>query len=200
MIVTISFRHRLEPHVEGATLIYSIAPMHRSLLCCAGAIDHWRALTEWSTDRLVALVGGTEVSVAVTPTGRADAVTALADSGGPAAAQECFCLPLEERMLFAEFASHVSSQAGRTPTAGVHERGSPVCDNAAARSNIAHETARGLYSGGVNASRKEVCYVQHQNNSLLTEYSALLPDVGPHLPWATGETSSPNLNANLSVI
>ena len=36
----------------------------------------------------------------------------------------------------------------------------------------------------------EVWYVQQQNNSLMTEFAELLPDVEPHLPWATGDNSS----------
>ena len=138
------------------------------------------------------------MSVAITPNGRADAVTRVVDSGPVRAEQQhCFCLPLEKSMPFEEFASYISSQAGRTPPAGFHECRSPAGDDAAVRSNLAlgsgigpGRNGRDLSSNEISSGGGEVWYVQHQNNSLVTEFSALLPDVDPHLPWATGETSS----------
>lgn len=45
-----------------------------------GAIEHWRALSLWDTEYLSQVVGDLEVTVDVTPNGRADAVT---DYGKP---------------------------------------------------------------------------------------------------------------------
>ena len=45
----------------------------------------------------------------------------------------------------------------------------------------------------------EVWYVQQQNNSLMTEFAQLLPDVEPHLPWATGADARPNPVQDLAV-
>ena len=79
------------------------------ILRSAGAIDHWPALQSWSAARLRSLVGNTPVSVAVTPNGRADAVTEL-PSAESAGFQQCFCLPLEECMLFGQFMDRLAAQ------------------------------------------------------------------------------------------
>ena len=49
------------------------------------------------------------MSVAVTPNGRADAVTEL-PPGRTAGSDRCFCLPLEERMPFSRFLDMLTVQ------------------------------------------------------------------------------------------
>ena len=160
---------------------------------CAGAIDHWKALTQWSVERLVGRLGDTEVAVAVTPNGRADAVTTLLDNSGGDSKLQCFCLPLEERMPFAEVAAHISSHRGQSPVIGDQRRGPLTGGLAATHTKTAPRdggTSKGGSSGfcsGRGAGKGEVWYIQHQNNSLVTEFPALLSDVESHLPWATGE-------------
>ena len=53
-----------------------------ALPCPAGVVSHWPAYTNWTDDYLCQLAGDTEVTVALTPNGRADAVTPLPGSGG----------------------------------------------------------------------------------------------------------------------
>jgi len=45
-------------------------------------VSHWPAYTNWNDEYLCSLAGDTEVTVALTPNGRADAVTPLPGSGG----------------------------------------------------------------------------------------------------------------------
>lgn len=44
-------------------------------------MSHWPAFTNWTDDYLCQLAGDTEVTVALTPNGRADAVTPLPPNG-----------------------------------------------------------------------------------------------------------------------
>lgn len=45
-------------------------------------VSHWPAYANWSDDYLCQVAGDTEVTVALTPNGRADAVTPLPSSDG----------------------------------------------------------------------------------------------------------------------
>ncbi|XP_055291886.1 cytosolic phospholipase A2 beta [Moschus berezovskii] len=98
------------------------------------ALQHWPALRKWSLPYLRATVGSTEVSVAVTPDGYADAVRG-----------DRFVMPAERRLPL----SHVLD----------------------------------VLEG--RAQHPGVLYVQKQCSNLPTELSQLLPDVEPHVPWAS---------------
>ncbi|XP_075387532.1 bifunctional peptidase and (3S)-lysyl hydroxylase JMJD7 isoform X2 [Tenrec ecaudatus] len=98
------------------------------------ALRHWPALQKWSLPYLRATVGATEVSVAVTPDGYADAVRG-----------DRFVMPAE-RLL---------------PLCGVLD----------------------VLEG--RARHPGVLYVQKQCSNLLTELPQLLPDLEPHVPWAS---------------
>ncbi len=47
-----------------------------------GVVSHWPAFANWTDDYLCQLAGDTEVTVALTPNGRADAVTPLPPNSG----------------------------------------------------------------------------------------------------------------------
>ncbi|XP_070325170.1 bifunctional peptidase and (3S)-lysyl hydroxylase JMJD7 isoform X2 [Odocoileus virginianus] len=98
------------------------------------ALQHWPALRKWSLPYLRATVGSTEVSVAVTPDGYADAVRG-----------DRFVMPAERRLPL----SHVLD----------------------------------VLEG--RARHPGVLYVQKQCSNLPTELPQLLPDVEPHVPWAS---------------
>ncbi|XP_032965086.1 cytosolic phospholipase A2 beta isoform X2 [Rhinolophus ferrumequinum] len=98
------------------------------------ALRHWPALQKWSLPYLRATVGSTEVSVAITPDGYADAVRA-----------DRFVMPAERRLSL-----------------------SCVLDVLEGR-----------------AQHPGVLYVQKQCSNLPTELPQLLPDLEPHVPWAS---------------
>nr|XP_006201743.2 bifunctional peptidase and (3S)-lysyl hydroxylase JMJD7 isoform X2 [Vicugna pacos] len=98
------------------------------------ALQHWPALHKWSLSYLRATVGSTEVSVAVTPDGYADAVQG-----------DRFVMPAERRLPL-----------------------SCVLDVMEGR-----------------AQHPGVLYVQKQCSNLPTELPQLLPDLEPHVPWAS---------------
>ncbi|ELW48132.1 JmjC domain-containing protein 7 [Tupaia chinensis] len=98
------------------------------------ALQHWPALEKWSLPYLRATVGSTEVSVAVTPDGYADAVRG-----------DRFVMPAERHLPL-----------------------SCVLDVLEGR-----------------AQHPGVLYVQKQCSNLPTELPQLLPDLEPHVPWAS---------------
>ncbi|XP_037690166.1 bifunctional peptidase and (3S)-lysyl hydroxylase JMJD7 isoform X2 [Choloepus didactylus] len=98
------------------------------------ALWHWPALQKWSLPYLRATVGSTEVSVAVTPDGYADAVRG-----------DRFVMPAERRLPL-----------------------SCVLDVLEGR-----------------AQHPGVLYMQKQCSNLHTELPQLLPDLEPHVPWAS---------------
>ena len=115
--------------------------VHAESFGCAGAIDHWKALTQWSDERLLALVGASDVSVAITPNGRADAVTLLDGKKDDGTPRQCFCLPLEQRIPFADFLAHLNAQAAQQSSAEPPPRhntaegsGAASCHTSGARS------------------------------------------------------------------
>jgi len=201
-------------------------------IVCAGAIGHWRALTQWTDERLLALIGGSAVSVAITPNGRADAVTPLGGAEVGASPRQCFCLPLEQRMPFSDFLTHLQLQAGQQSSeepdlhsdatngglAGAardasgcpDSNGSTRADHSDSDSSadgvpadLTSESGDGSHHCCRSGMAKEdalqagengeVWYVQQQNNSLMTEFAELLPDVEPDLPWATGGSGHPSV-------
>ncbi|XP_036094163.1 bifunctional peptidase and (3S)-lysyl hydroxylase JMJD7 isoform X2 [Rousettus aegyptiacus] len=98
------------------------------------ALQHWPALQKWSFPYLRATVGSTEVSVAVTPDGYADAVRG-----------DRFVMPAERHLPL-----------------------SCVLDVLEGR-----------------AQHPGVLYVQKQCSNLSIELPQLLPDLEPHVPWAS---------------
>uniref|UniRef100_A0A3Q2GSJ3 Phospholipase A2 group IVB n=1 Tax=Equus caballus TaxID=9796 RepID=A0A3Q2GSJ3_HORSE len=98
------------------------------------ALQHWPALQKWSLPYLRATVGSTEVSVAVTPDGYADAVRG-----------DRFVMPAERRLPLSCVLDVLEGQA----------------------------------------QHQGVLYVQKQCSNLPTELPQLLPDVEPHVPWAS---------------
>ena len=118
---------------------------HSPALCApkttraTGVVSHWPAYSNWTDEYLCQLAGDTEVTVALTPNGRADAVTplpppagAVAPGGGGGAAtgggvagggggggahcpsSHCFALPHQVKMPLRDFLAllHSSKQAG----------------------------------------------------------------------------------------
>ncbi|XP_058397302.1 cytosolic phospholipase A2 beta isoform X3 [Diceros bicornis minor] len=98
------------------------------------ALRHWPALQKWSLPYLRATVGSTEVSVAVTPDGYADAVRG-----------DRFVMPAERRLPLSCVLDVLEGQA----------------------------------------QHPGVLYVQKQCSNLPTELPQLLPDLEPHVPWAS---------------
>ncbi|KAI8080003.1 cupin-like domain-containing protein [Halteromyces radiatus] len=76
-----------------------------------GSIDHWPAKTLWTDDYLRDKMKDQEVTVAVTPNGRADAVTI-----NPRTGKEYFVMPHEEQMKFDTFLSHLHQDQITTTT------------------------------------------------------------------------------------
>eukprot|EP00741_Cyanophora_paradoxa_P002535 tig00000076_g2459.t1 len=74
------------------------------------AVSHWAAFgaRPWTNEYLRRVLGESEVTVAVTPNGRADAVTEYEG-------REYFAVPYERRMRFSEFVDVLESP---DPTAG----------------------------------------------------------------------------------
>ncbi|XP_073067779.1 bifunctional peptidase and (3S)-lysyl hydroxylase JMJD7 [Manis javanica] len=98
------------------------------------ALKHWPALQKWSFPYLRATAGSTEVSVAVTPDGYADAVRG-----------DRFVMPAERRLPLSCVLDVLEGQA----------------------------------------QHPGVLYVQKQCSNLPGELPQLLPDLEPHVPWAS---------------
>ncbi|CAM9750861.1 unnamed protein product, partial [Phaeothamnion confervicola] len=97
---------------------------HRSFVASStpviitGAMDDWRALSEWSIDGLQGKVGDVPVTVNVTPDGHGDCVKPASHGGDELksvnhtpAGPEVFVKPEERRMTFSEFAAAMQSPA-----------------------------------------------------------------------------------------
>ena len=137
----------------------------------AGAISHWPALQRWTEDYLRAAAGDALVTVALTPNGRADALTPLSPPGGASDAQCCcFALPYQQRMTLADF------------LALLHSSRQQLQDSLQAATGAGSGAApRGGGGGGGGG----VPYLQFQNSSLTAELPQLLGDVDPELGWAS---------------
>lgn len=168
-------------------------------------VSHWPAYANWSDDYLCQLAGDTEVTVALTPNGRADAVTPLPPNGssgggaangaapggtanapaanGEGAAQRpahVFALPHQVKMPLKDFLALLRS----SKQAKLAASGDSVTELAAAQRQAAAASA---------AKPGVVPYLQFQNSSLTAEVPQLLGDVDLLLSWATqafGEQSS----------
>jgi len=105
----------LEGPPEALEFYRSYVAMNRPCVI-RGAFDHWPALERWSSpDYLRSLAGSMEVSVEVTPNGRADA---LIDAVPSAQVRDCgslegtvFALPHTQRLKFGQYLDTVNDGA-----------------------------------------------------------------------------------------
>ncbi|KAL4423232.1 hypothetical protein ABPG77_000024 [Micractinium sp. CCAP 211/92] len=175
-----------------------------------GVVSHWPAYANWNDEYLCQVAGDTEVTVALTPNGRADAVTPLPSSCGAG---------------LGSASSEATSPGSGSPTAAAAEAAvsglAGSCSEngggrAAARGNGAgtagHEECFALphqvkmplrdflallrssrqNPSGSNDSTAELAgggrvvpYLQYQNSSLTAEVPQLLGDIDLLLSWAT---------------
>eukprot|EP00891_Asterochloris_glomerata_P003337 jgi/Astpho2/3337/Aster-04685 len=124
----------------------------------------WPAVEHWNKEFLVQRLSGKEVTVAVTPNGRADAVTPLRDVSG--ACRQCFALPHEESMSFTLFMHNVTKQVQQQEL-----------------SNPAQQERPDQLKGSTQQSDL-IVYLQQQNSNLTEHFPELLKDVEPSIPWA----------------
>eukprot|EP00887_Chlorella_sp_A99_P000675 scaffold5.g675.t1 len=196
-------QYLLGSHIERVTapsplefLREYVAPNKPAVI--TGAIDHWPALRKWSEAYLAEAAGDTIVTVALTPNGRADAVTPLPDAATP--------LPAPAAQAAAVGGAHSSAEQGeRRPSvcfALPHQDRLPL--RAFLRllraSGTAASAARGSGSpdSGAGTSGAGCCpYLQFQNSSLTAELPELLGDVEAELPWATEALGGPPEAVNL---
>ncbi|KAI4862135.1 putative pla2g4b [Hypoxylon rubiginosum] len=125
-----------------------------------GAAAGWPAVRRWDDAAyLREQLAGHRVNVAVTPSGNADAPTAMEESEGEGEEEEqdnnnlVFAKPHEEDQLFEEFLSYLTTQEKNLDGRG----------------------------GG---EEEEVRYAQTQNDNLRHEYSSLYSQVPPSIPFA----------------
>eukprot|EP00756_Hemistasia_phaeocysticola_P016788 Hpha_TRINITY_DN15498_c2_g13::TRINITY_DN15498_c2_g13_i1::g.173100::m.173100/K19219/JMJD7; jumonji domain-containing protein 7 len=89
----------------------SAARWHREFVAASrpcvltGLAEDWEALHRWDSEGLLARLEGKEVSVAVTPDGRADAVRRVAE-------EDVFMLPEERRMPFEDLLRRLEAETG----------------------------------------------------------------------------------------
>lgn len=160
---------------EVQRVAWPLSPLHfyrdfvsRNKPCLlTGAIDHWSALSLWNQAYLTDQLRDKEVTVAVTPNGRADAVCNVAVETPDQQPQPHFVLPLERQMLMADFLQHMnqpSSQTSCTPPG-----------------NCAADTTSNQH----NTTHPEVMYIQQQNGNFTSHFPELADDVDADLPWAS---------------
>lgn len=167
-------------------------------LLAKGVVSHWPAYSSWTDDYLCQLAGDTEVTVALTPNGRADAVTPLpppdgavaASPAGPdgdaassattgdgaapapggcsAGAGHCFALPHQVKMPLRDFLALLHSS--KQAQAGSGGQGG----TAGSAADLAGDAAAAIANGGgggrrVGTGHCVVPYLQFQNSSLTKE-------------------------------
>ena len=107
-----------------------------------------------------------QVTVAVTPNGRADAVCYTKTDGKNDIPKPYFVLPLERQMQMSDFLEHLVTQQPtwqkQDTSSGVEEEGS-----------------------GSPAGQQEIMYMQQQNGNFTLHFPELLSDIDPELPWAS---------------
>ncbi len=170
------------PVIITSTLTFHSHPPLKQILnflVDADGFDHWPALTKWTNEYLAKKLCNTgnlpsashqdilpdrmnhtkEVTVDVTPTGYGDAPVG-----------DYFVTPHERRVTFPEFL-----QMLQDPTFNGRNRYSPhsLLDSRHREFQHKHHNISG------------VPYVQHQNNSMATEFSDLWEDIEHDVPWAT---------------
>ncbi len=139
-----------------------------------GAARNWPAVQKWTNDYLLDKLKGLEFSVAYTPNGRADAVSED-DSGN-----RYFC-KVKDDGVFTSFAFECSHSFLCVCVFRWHFRRSLKPDT---RSMTFADFLKSLEETK-KSGKKEVPYIQLQNDSLHTEFGCLKGDVPPNGPtWA----------------
>ena len=106
-----------------------------------------------------------QVTVAVTPNGRADAVCNIEHSHDSHQQQAHFVLPLERQMRIPDFLEHLVNQQPFSQQQHLHGTSS-------------------LHSM-CHRSQHEVMYIQQQNGNFTTHFPELVDDVDAELQWAS---------------
>ncbi|KAI7840470.1 hypothetical protein COHA_005772 [Chlorella ohadii] len=174
-----------------------------------GVVSHWPAFANWTDDYLCQLAGDTEVTVALTPNGRADAVTPLPPNSG-----SCNGTGGSSSGAAAEGRSgggggsreggedeHSTAQQPQRVFALPHQVKMPLKDfllllrsskqsKLGASGDSAAELAAAQRQAAAAAAAAAahpgvVPYLQYQNSSLTAEVPQLLGDVDLLLSWAT---------------
>ncbi len=151
-----------------------------------GAIDHFPALRKWNHAYLRASLAHSNVSVNVTPNGRADAIVA-----------GLFCLPEKRTMTFPVFVDALEEQQRRRGSMPPPVQVLPVHQCAVA-APAAHEqdnvvgcpVCREVFDAEespVSAvdSASSIVYCSEQNSSFRNEFNPIWHDVDASLEWAT---------------
>lgn len=143
-----------------------------------GAINHWPALSLWNQSYLLHKLRDKQVTVAVTPDGRADAVCNIAvQSTDGSHHKPHFVLPLERQMPMADFLQRLRPQHAsgkRQPSSCI---GKQAADTVKEIGNTTSEEG--------NVSQQEVMYIQQQNGNFTSHFPELANDVESNLPWAS---------------
>lgn len=178
-------------------------------------VNHWPALTSWTNEYLCTVAGDAEVTVALTPNGRADAVTLLPGSraedcphgrgagerSGPAAASGLSSG--DSDLEGAEDPSLAPVAQCGDCFALPHQVKLPLRDFLAllrpglvakdSSCSSKHGCPQRQLAGGSAPARSSppVLYLQYQNSSLTAELPQLLGDVDPDLSWASEAFGAP---------
>ena len=107
-----------------------------------------------------------QVTVAVTPNGRADAVCNTEASGKSNTSKPYFVLPHERQMQMSEFLEHLVTQQ---PFSQQQDRSCQVEEE----------------GNGSPPSQQEIMYMQQQNGNFTSHFPELLDDIDPELQWAS---------------
>ncbi|GBF99754.1 hypothetical protein Rsub_12529 [Raphidocelis subcapitata] len=165
----------VEGAIEPAEFLRRYVGPNKPLIVRGGA-RHWPAVGRWDRRYLAETAGHETVTVAFTPNGLADAVTA-APLGGPEPL--CFCEPHQRRMLFSEFIDAFFDSrrrwlAWRQKQQQQQQQQKPQQQQQQPQQQPGEE----------EGDPPDVPYLQAQNGSLTDEMPSLLGDVEEQLPWA----------------
>ena len=114
-----------------------------------------------------------QVTVAVTPNGRADAVCEVSVTDHSTHHKNCFMLPCQRDMPFIEFIDHAA-------------RGSAACHADCQNTQQEHMGSSCDQSSTDNSAKSsEVMYLQQQDNNLRASFPELVHEVEEELQWAS---------------
>ncbi|KAL4434322.1 hypothetical protein ABPG75_000763 [Micractinium tetrahymenae] len=124
-------------------------------------VSHWPAYANWNDEYLCQLAGDTEVTVALTPNGRADAVTPLPGSGGAG---------------LSGASSQATSPGSGSPAAAGAETAAaaPAADGAENGSHGSNGSSSGASREGPRSEERECFALPHQVKMPLRDFLALL--------------------------
>jgi jumonji domain-containing protein 7 len=135
------------------------------------AISHFPALHKWNHQYLRDVLGQTNVSINVTPNGRADAVV-----------NESFVLPERRTLAYTQFLDLLERQRSVPPSAlppfSPHACRSVPSECQTCQMAFGDEQSSSSHTTGV-------VYLSEQNSSFRTEFSQLWGDVDLELAWAS---------------